>query len=285
MDHKEVRRQVSDTVDYETDDEIKKAWHRFGIILVIVSGLMITAVVTFLLLRGIGGAGKSDQPSAPAPLTFAQVRERAQQTAKSYLEADTIASKTRYVFDGHNTRLRMTPHYNRRPIERHRFQEFTAFVPESAGDRQLYVGTVRYHDGTIAPWTFEFEDREAKIHWEALVAYAEADWDAFVTNRVTEPTQFRVEMAVLDDDPQSEHFPAEEYLGFRMGVPYSGKSIVGFLSKSSDAYLAKEGRWEIPEGVRKNVIASLRYSLGSTDGQAIIDTIEEFSWIEGVDRW
>ncbi len=288
MDQKELRKQVTKSVSSVTHDEIKQAWQRFGMGLLVFVGVVITVLLLIMVQRGTATRAEAEADPLEDPISTDELAELAAQTAQAFLAAETVAQKARHVVEPRRVLPLMQKYYRKHPMDTRQFKAFVDHRPHFAGGREFFMGTVVFKDGNSEFWVFEKDAEDAvKLQWEVAVTYADKDWDTFVETKDTVSSSFRVLLERLDEfylnyDFSDESDP-DNYECFLVRVPYSERYVYGYLEKSNDDYITSAGVWNVSSLKVKPVTAKIRFLENAKGDQVLIEDIENFSWVRGVD--
>jgi hypothetical protein len=296
MDDKELRKRVTQSVTSETRNEIRQAWSKVAVAVLAVFGVALLVLLGTLMQQGLKTQPEPDTEPLPEPISNQELDERAQETARLFVEAKTVAEKAKFVADPRRALPLMRNYYQRHPMEEGAIVLFETIKKMGyltadnhyRNNRRFLLRHVTLEDRPTETWIFEVvEDDAVRIVWEASVVYSDKEWEPFIQRKETEGGTFRVLLQSMEDDPYFNHdFPPnqrEVYHCFRLYHPKSEKSLYGYLRKPSDhhkSFLAVKAMTPL---TNLPVTLTIRFPEDAYGEQVFIDQIDSFSWIPGVE--
>jgi len=283
MEKKEIRQQVKRSVESELRDEIRSMWRKVGAFALIVMGLLILVLTLVLLKRGLSSR---DEPASAAikELSVDDFVRQAEASARGYLEATDVPEMAKHVHDPRRLLPLMRKYYQRHPDDERKLKELLKPRFHVASKREFIMTTVVFKDESSSLWVFEKDESgEMKLQWEVAVSYSEVDWEDFLKSKDTKSGKFRVTMEWADY--YNYQFNDEEaHQSFVLRVPYSESYVYGYLDRSSEAFKEFMAVRTMSELSAMPVIANLQFLEGGSPEQVTIASIDNFSWVTGVDK-
>jgi hypothetical protein len=286
MDRKELRKRVTKSVTTETHDEIKEAWRKFGMIVLVVFGVLIFILLIIRVQRGLGSRTEDASDDLENEVSMTVLEERATASARGFLAGNTISAKANFVMDPRRVMPLMEKYYQIHEWDDRKFKDLVEERYHISGGREFVMGNALFTDGSKEFWVFEkTAEAEMRLQWEVAVGYSDKDWDQFIATKDTESGTFRVLLEYLLDDPyyNFDFDDPELYSCFILRVPGSERYVYGYLEKTSEAHKAFVAVRLMSELKSLPVIVKMRFLEKAHGEQVLIENIENFSWVPGVD--
>ncbi len=286
MERKEIRKYVDQSVKAETQSEIKEMWKKFGNWVLGVFGCICLILILVLMQRGL-----ASRPETPAPpiegLNMDEMTAEASEAARGFLAAKTVPAKAQHVFDPRRVMPIMQGYYETKPFDERGFKELIRPRYHVASTREFLLGSVVFDDESREFWVFEKDDQgKMKLQWEVAVNHHTRDWDGFLDDRDTTASTFRVTLEMLGPGDEYYNFAfddPEEHLALMVRTPRSDRYVYGYLDRASDAFKSFMAVRMMSNLRAMPVIAKLRFLEDGAAEQVLVEDIETFSWIAGVD--
>ena len=286
MDRKELRKQVTRTATIESEDEIRQAWKKFAAIVLVVFGICLLVLTIVLMQRGTAVKDEGPIELAEKPLSLSEFSILALETARGFSNATSVTERASYVMEPRRVMPLMETYHERVPLVAREVRELTNERFHVAEKREFLLVTVVFEGNVRESWVFEKNDEgKVKLQWEVAVGYSDKDWDAFVTSRDTTPGTFRILSEYMVTNPyyNFDFTDPEAHSCFILRHPRSDLFVYGYLDTASEAHKKFVAVRLISDLVALPIIAKVRFLEGGQPDQVVIDDIETFSWISGVD--
>ena len=283
MEKKEIRQQVRRSVESELRQEIRAMWKKVGAFVLVVMGLSIL-VLTFVLIKKGLSTRDETETEAIKSISVDDLVLQAEAEARGFLKAETVAQMAEHVHDPRRVLPLMRKYYERHPDDDRELKKLHNPRFHVASQREFIMSTAVFTDETNALWVFETDDAGVmKLQWEVAVSYSEIDWDDFLKSKDSKGGKFRVTMEWADY--YNYAFNDEEaYQSFTLRVPNSDAYVYGYLDRASDAFKEFMAVRTMSELQAMPVIANLEFPEGGGGEQVMVTSIDNFSWITGVDK-
>lgn len=286
MDRKELRKQVTMTTSSETHDEITKAWKKFTAVALVVLGIGVLILSVVLFLRGTAEVEEGPIVLEVQPIDLAEFSGLALETAQGYLGATTVIEKANHVMDPRRVMPLMEDYYANRPMETRAIKSLANERYHVADKREFLMANVVFENNEAESWIFELnEEQKVKIQWEVVVGYSNKDWDTFVESKDTENGTFRVTLEFLVTNPyySFDFTDSDLHSCFMIRHPRSERYVYGYLRTDSEAHKSFNAV-RIMSNLRSlPAIVTMRFLEDGQPDQVLMEDIESFSWIMGVD--
>ena len=286
MDRKELRKQVTQSSHTEAEDDIRKAWQKFAAIILVIFAILMVILSVVLIIRGTAEVDEPTVVQEIPPLSLGEFSLRAAEVTRAFLEADTVLDKANQVMEPRRVMPLMEDYYSKVPMEDKKLLELSGEKFHVAEERDFLLADVIFEDNSRASWVFEANDEgKVKIQWEVAVGYSDKDWERFIETRDSETGNFRVLMEFMVTNPYFNYDfeDSETHSCFMIRHPLSDKFVYGYLETVSDAHKTFNAVRIISNLRSLPVIAKLRFLENGQPDQVLIEDIETFSWISGID--
>ena len=286
MDRKELRKQVTQSSHTEAEGEIRKAWQKFAAVVLVVFAILVLVLSVVLFIRGTAEVDEPVVEQEIPSLSLGKFSLRATEVARAFLEAETVLEKANQVMEPRRVMPLMENYYSKFPMETKKLLELSHEKFHVAEERDFLLADVIFEDNSRASWVFEANDEgKVKIQWEVAVGYSDKDWDNFIATRDTEPGTFRVLMEFMVTNPYFNYDfeDSDIYSCFMLRHPRSDKFVYGYLETVSDAHKSFNAVRIMSNLRALPVIAKVRFLDNGQPDQVLIEDIETFSWISGID--
>lgn len=286
MDRKELRKQVTKNTTSETQDEISKAWKKFTAIALVVLGVAVLILAVVLFIRGTAEVKEPPVVLEAPPIAMEEFSRMALEAAQGYSAATTVLEKANHVMDPRRVMPLMEGYYAERPMEKREAKSLSNERYHVSDKREFLMVNVVFDNGEAEPWIFELnEEQKAKIQWEVVVGYSDKEWDTFVESKDTESGTFRVTLEFLVTNPYYSYDfeDSDEHSCFMIRHPKSERYVYGYLRTDSEAHKSFNAV-RIMSNLRSlPSIVTMRFLEDGQPDQVLMENIESFSWISGVD--
>ncbi len=286
MDRKELRKQATQSSHTEAEQDIRKAWQKFAAIVLVVFAILVVILSIVLYVRGTAEVDEAPVEPEVASLPLGEFSYRAAEVTRAFLEADTVLEKANQVMEPRRVMPLMEDYYSKVPMETKKLLELTSEKFHVAEERDFLLANLVYEDNSQASWVFEANDEgKVKIQWEVAVGYSDKDWETFIETKDTGTGTFRVMMEFMVTNPyfNFDFNDSDTHSCFMIRHPRLEKFVYGYLDTTSEAHKSFNAV-RIMSNLRSlPVIAKLRFLENGQPDQVLIEDIETFSWISGID--
>lgn len=279
-----------DTAGWGSQEQDAEKHHSLGKRLVLATALLALPLLGFVIWQSTkrepvaAVAPEAVPPSAKRTLPAEEVRQ-AIEIARQFLSAATIEEKTAFVRHPESTAERMKAwHSEANPLQPERALRFDDRSIEHTVEGTVFLAlTMEMEDYSLKSIALEKTGGTFKVDWESYVAWSSLPWTEYLSQRPSEPLDFRV---AIEPDTYYNFAYADEtqYICFKLTDPGNWGHCWGYCPLDSPVGLELN---RLLRRARQNgnslakAILRLRFSEeGKDHNQVEIEAIIQNGWIK-----